>query len=59
MNLDKAAEEGISAEAIANVTYDDLTMADKWIVAKANELVRDVTDNMEKYELGIAADKIS
>nr|MCR5213414.1 class I tRNA ligase family protein [Eubacterium sp.] len=29
-----------------------------WIVAKANQLVKDVTDNMEKYELGIAADKI-
>ena len=55
MNMDNA---GISDEEIAKVTLDDLTMADKWIVAKANQLVRDVTDNMEKYELGVAADKI-
>jgi valyl-tRNA synthetase len=33
-------------------------MADKWILCKANQLAKDVTDNMEKYELGIAADKI-
>ena len=55
MNMENA---GISDEEIAKVTLDDLTMADKWIVAKANQLVRDVTDNMEKYELGVAADKI-
>ncbi len=55
MNMDNA---GVSDEEIAKVTLDGLTMADKWIVAKANQLVRDVTDNMEKYELGVAADKI-
>ena len=35
-----------------------LTTVDKWIISKMNTLVKDVTDNMEKYELGIAADKI-
>jgi valyl-tRNA synthetase len=58
MNMESAKEAGITDEDIAKVTLDDLTMADKWIVAKANSLVRDVTDNMEKYELGVAADKI-
>ena len=58
MNMDSAKEAGITDEAINAVTLDDLTMADKWIVAKANQLVRDVTDNMEKFELGVAADKI-
>jgi valyl-tRNA synthetase len=58
MNMDSAKEAGITDEAINAVTLSDLTMADKWIVAKANQLVRDVTDNMEKFELGIAADKI-
>jgi valyl-tRNA synthetase len=56
--MDSAKEAGITDEAINAVTLDDLTMADKWIVAKANQLVRDVTDNMEKFELGVAADKI-
>jgi valyl-tRNA synthetase len=58
MNMDSAKEAGITDEAINAVTLDDLTMADKWIVAKANQLVRDVTDNMEKFELCVAADKI-
>ncbi len=35
-----------------------LTMADRWILAKANDLARDVTDNLDKYELGIALSKV-
>lgn len=35
-----------------------LTDADKWIVSKLNDVIRDVTENIDKYELGIAADKI-
>ena len=58
MNMDSAKEKGITEETIASVTMDDLTPADRWIIAKANALVKDATENMEKYELGIAADKI-
>ena len=36
----------------------DLTLADKWILKRANDLVKDVSDNLEKYELGIALSKI-
>ncbi|MBQ6230740.1 MAG: valine--tRNA ligase [Eubacterium sp.] len=50
-------EENGAAD-ISKVTIDDLTTVDKWIISKMNTLVKDVTDNMEKYELGIAADKI-
>ncbi len=58
MNVESAKEKGVTEEDIAAVTPDMLTLSDKWIISKANSLVRDVTDNMEKYELGIAADKI-
>ncbi len=37
---------------------ENLTDADKWILSKVNKLTADVTENMEKFELGIAADKI-
>ena len=37
---------------------DNLTDADKWILSKVNTLAKDVTENLDKYELGIAADKI-
>jgi valyl-tRNA synthetase len=36
-----------------------LTEADRWILSKANDLANDVTDNMEKYELGIAVEKLT
>jgi len=39
-------------------TMPQLTDADKWIISKMNDTVKDVTDNLSKYELGIAADKI-
>ena len=50
-------EENVAAD-IDKITTADLTTIDKWIISKMNTLVKDVTDNMEKYELGIAADKI-
>ena len=36
-----------------------LTMEDKWILSKYNTLVQDVTTNIDKYELGIAAQKLN
>lgn len=35
-----------------------LQPADEWIISKLNDVVREVTDNMENYELGIAVQKI-
>ena len=35
-----------------------LCPADRWIMSKCNNLVKDVTENMDKYELGIALAKI-
>ena len=37
---------------------ENLTDADKWILSKVNTLAKDVTENLDKFELGIAADKI-
>ncbi len=50
MNLDENAD--------GNIDISSLTTADRWILCKANRLIADVTDNMEKYELGIALDKV-
>ncbi len=36
----------------------ELEPVDKWIISRLNSVVRDVTDNMEKYELGVAVGKI-
>ena len=37
----------------------NLTDADKWILSKMNGLIKEVTENMEKYELGIAVAKLN
>ncbi len=37
---------------------EDMKTADKWILSKVNTLAKDVTENMDKYELGIAVQKV-
>ncbi|WP_238918321.1 valine--tRNA ligase [Clostridium sp. YIM B02555] len=51
MNLDKD---------IMNKYKDckEYSLADKWILSEMNTLVKEVTENMEKYELGIAMQKV-
>ncbi len=35
-----------------------LTIADKWVLSKLNTLISEVTENLEKYELGVAVQKV-
>ena len=35
-----------------------LEIADKWVLSKLNTLIEDVTENLEKYELGVAVQKV-
>ena len=51
MNLEKA-------EVPAEIDLASLTSADKWILSKVNTLAKDVTENLDKYELGIAVQKV-
>lgn len=51
MNFEKAE--------FSKVALTDLTNADKWILSKVNTLAKDVTENMDKYELGIAVQKLN
>ena len=44
---------------ITEPAYDELKEADKWILSKVNTLAKEVTENMEKYELGVAVQKIN
>lgn len=50
MNLEKADTR--------EVAETHLTDADRWILSKANTLAKDVTENMDRYELGIAMQKV-
>ncbi len=35
-----------------------LEIADKWVLSKLNTLISEVTENLEKYELGVAVQKV-
>jgi len=37
---------------------EKLELEDKWVLSKLNSLIREVTDNLEAYELGVASAKI-
>ena len=47
-------EENVVAEPDASL----LNEADKWILSRVNRLAKDVTENMDKFELGIAVQKV-
>ena len=51
MNLGEDAKNELPA-------IDKLEIADKWILSKLNTLITEVTENMDKYELGVAVQKI-
>ena len=39
-------------------SLDELRPADKWILSKVNSLAKEATENMDKFELGIAVQKV-
>ncbi|AFS77895.1 Valyl-tRNA ligase ValS [Gottschalkia acidurici 9a] len=51
MNLD---ENVVDFESIK----DSLKQEDEWIISRVNNLAKEVTENLNKYELGIAAQKV-
>ncbi len=51
MNLGEDAVNALPA-------VDSLEIADKWVLSKLNTLISEVTENFEKYELGVAVQKV-
>ncbi|MDD7794026.1 valine--tRNA ligase [Clostridium sp. 'White wine YQ'] len=51
MNLDKDLMNKYKDEK-------DYSLADRWILSRCNTLIKEVTDNLEKFELGIALQKV-
>ena len=51
MNLDEELPETMDPAS--------LEAADRWILSKCNNLAKEVTENLDKYELGVAADKLT
>ena len=56
MNMEQALEK--TGKNITTPAAADLQPVDKWILSRLNTLVKDVTDNMDHFELGIAVQKV-
>lgn len=41
-----------------NVNSDNFTLSDRWILSRINTVTKEVTENLEKFELGIGLQKI-
>ena len=48
----------IDEHDVINELPKELTLEDKWIVSSFNTIAKDVTENIEKFELGIAVQKL-
>jgi valyl-tRNA synthetase len=48
----------MEGKEIPENAQEGLEPVDKWILSKLNRLIKEVTDNMEHYELGIAVQKV-
>ena len=48
----------IGDEEIDKTLPSELALEDKWVLSLYNDLVKEVTDNLEKFELGIAVQKL-
>lgn len=53
-----AADNAQPGSADAALALTMLEPVDKWILSKLNNLIKEATDNMENYELGIAVQKV-
>lgn len=53
MNYDEELMNGVIREDVKA----NLTLADKWIISRANNIVKEVSANMDKFELGMALQK--
>ncbi len=48
----------IGEESLAVPAKEDFLAEDKWILSKVNRLAKEMTENMDKFELGIAVQKV-
>ena len=48
----------LEGRTVAEPSKEALRPADRWIISKLNTLAKDMTENMDKYELGIAVQKV-
>lgn len=57
-NASRFIQMNLEGKTVTEPQLGDLNPEDRWILSQLNTVAREVTENMEKYELGIAVQKI-
>ena len=58
-NASRYVMMNLSEDAVNKLpAVEKLEIADKWVLCKLNNLIAEVTENLEKYELGVAVQKV-
>ena len=48
----------LESDEVKAIDLEKISLEDKWILSKYNSLIASVTENLEKYELGLAVQKL-
>ena len=57
-NASRFVHMNIDDFEVKNELPDELTVEDKWIVSKLNTVAKEINENLEKFELGVAVQKL-
>src|SRR5699024_10535224 len=57
-NADRFILMNIEGHDVHNALPETLELEDKWIVSALNDVTKEITENLEKFELGIAVQKL-
>ena len=57
-NASRFIQMNLEGMTVREPSPEELHVADRWILSRVNTLAKDSTENMDKYELGIAVQKV-
>ena len=57
-NASRFIQMNLEGMTVREPSPEELHVADRWILSRVNTLAKDATENMDKYELGIAVQKV-
>ena len=57
-NAARFTHMNLKSDTLSFPDKNNLCLEDKWILSKYNKIVKEVTDNLDKFELGIAVSKV-
>jgi len=57
-NASRFIQMNIDNQSLREPKQEELNLSDRWILSRVNALAKEMTENMDKFELGIAVSKV-